>query len=128
MQPSLKPPTEAELEVLQVLWRAGPATVRTVNDRLNEKRRIGYTTTLKTMQIMTEKGMLHRDEQGRSHIYTPSQQEQETQKVLLDRILERAFGGSAAKLVMGALRGGEASRQEISEIRALLEEMEGQGK
>jgi len=119
-----KTPTEAELEILQVLWREGPATVRLVNRRLNENRPIGYTTTLKTMQIMTEKGMLQRDETDRSHVYAARLREQETQTALLDRILDRAFGGSASKLVMRALSDGAPSRQEIQEIRAFLEKME----
>jgi len=107
-----------------VLWREGPATVRLVNRRLNENRPIGYTTTLKTMQIMTEKGMLQRDETDRSHVYAARLREQETQTALLDRILDRAFGGSASKLVMRALSDGAPSRQEIQEIRAFLEKME----
>ncbi len=117
-------PTEAELEILQVLWQSGPATVRLVNDRLNEKRPVGYTTTLKMMQIMHDKGLLRRDERQRSHLYSPVIKERETQQILLNRFLESAFGGSAARLVMQALGNHQASREEIARIRAFLDQLE----
>jgi BlaI family transcriptional regulator, penicillinase repressor len=117
-------PSDGELEILQILWSEGPSTVRTINERLNLQRRVGYTTTLKQMQIMHEKGLLERDEQGRSHIYKPTAREHTTQKALLDRIVETAFGGSALKLVMQALGGKRTSPEELAEIRAYLDRLE----
>jgi predicted transcriptional regulator len=118
-------PTESELEILQVLWRHGPSTVRFVNDKLNEKKTVGYTTTLKLMQLMFEKNILKRDEKKRSHLYRPAVKEKETQRLLLDRFLETAFGGSAMKLVMQALGSRETSKEEISRIREFLDNLEG---
>lgn len=113
-------PTDGELEILQVLWAQGPATVRQVHDELSQGREIGYTTTLKLMQIMHEKGLVNRNEDARSHIYTVAISEEETQKSLLDRFVETAFRGSATKLVMQALGQHKASREELDEIKALL--------
>ncbi len=124
-------PTAAELEVLNVLWAHGPSTVRFVNDRLNEKNEaqpVGYTTTLKIMQIMAEKGLLTRDESQRSHRYGAALEQKRVQKALLDRLLETAFGGSATRLVLQALGGRKASPEEISRIRELLDNMERGGK
>lgn len=118
-------PTESELEVLQVLWNSGPATVRSVNDKLNEKKNVGYTTTLKIMQLMVEKGLLKRDENQRSHLYSAAVKEKDTQRLLLDRFLETAFGGSAMKLVMQALGNHKTTKEEISRIRELLDNIEG---
>lgn len=118
-------PTESELEILSVLWRNGPSTVRTVNDILNGRKDVGYTTTLKFMQIMLEKGLLAREEQGRLHIYRPLVKEEEIQGKLVDRLLETAFGGSAKKLVMQALGNHEASADELMEIKALIKKLEG---
>jgi BlaI family penicillinase repressor len=118
-------PTAAELEVLNVIWKHGPSTVRFVNERLNEEKLTGYTTTLKIMQIMAEKGLLKRDERQRSHLYGAAAPERQVQKLLLDRLLEQAFGGSALKLVMQALGGHKATPEEISRIRELLDHMEG---
>ena len=121
-------PTEAELEILQVLWKHGPCTVRFVNDQLKEKREVGYTTTLKIMQLMLEKDLLQRDESARSHLYRAAVREKETQGLLLDRFLETAFAGSALKLVMQALGNHKASQEEISQIRKLLDNLEGEKK
>ena len=118
-------PTEAELEILQILWDSGPSTVRFVNDKLNLKKEVGYTTTLKIMQIMTEKNLLARDEENKSHIYSAVYKKDETQKVLLDKFLESAFGGSASKLVLQALGNRKTSKKEIEEIRKFLDEIEG---
>ena len=118
-------PTEAELEILQILWENGPSTVRFINDALNKKKSVGYTTTLKIMQIMSEKNLVTRDEENRSHIYTAAYKEDETQKVLLDKFLETAFGGSASKLVMQALGNRKTSKREIEEIREFLDKIEG---
>lgn len=120
-------PTEAELEILQILWKHGPCTVRIVNDQLNQKKTVGYTTTLKIMQLMFEKKLLERDESTRSHLYRAMVKEKETQGLLLDRFLETAFGGSALKLVMQALGNHKASKEEISQIRDLLDNLEGEG-
>lgn len=119
-------PTESELEILQVLWQHGPGTVRFVNDKLNEKKKVGYTTTLKLMQLMVEKRILKRDEKTRSHLYRPAVKEKETQNLLLDRFLETAFGGSALKLVMQALGNHKTSKEEITRIRELLDSLEGE--
>lgn len=117
-------PTESELEVLQVLWKAGPSTVRQVNERLLEKREVGYTTTLKIMQIMHEKGLLSREKSGKTHIYSTAIQQADTQKALLNRFVQRAYGGSAMQLVLQALGNHEASREEIDQIRAYLDQLE----
>jgi BlaI family penicillinase repressor len=118
-------PTAAELEVLSVIWKHGPSTVRFVNDKLNEEKEVGYTTTLKIMQVMAEKGLLKRDERQRSHLYLAAAPEGQVQKLLLDRLLDQAFGGSALKLVMQTLGGHKASPEEISRIRELLDRLEG---
>jgi predicted transcriptional regulator len=120
-------PTAAELEILNVIWSHGPSTVRFVNEQLNMDKSslTGYTTTLKIMQIMAEKGLLKRDESQRSHLYGAAAPQKQVQKLLLDRLLEQAFGGSAPKLVMQALGGHKATPEEISLIRALLDSMEG---
>lgn len=117
-------PTESELEVLQILWQAGPSTVRQVNERLLEKREVGYTTTLKIMQIMHEKGLLSREKSGKTHIYSSQIRQDDTQRVLLNRFVQRAYGGSAMQLVMQALGNHEASPEEIDQIRAYLDQLE----
>ena len=121
-------PTLAELEILQILWQNGPSTVRFINDTLNKKKAVGYTTTLKIMQIMTEKNLVTRDESSKSHIYSAAQKQIETQKALTDKLLETAFGGSASKLVMQALGGKKTSQKEIDEIRKFLDSIEGEKK
>jgi BlaI family penicillinase repressor len=117
-------PTDAELEILQVLWQHGPTTVRVVNDQLSQRREVGYTTTLKIMQLMLEKGLVRRDDEGRSHIYRAAVREQDTQGVLLDRFMEATFGGSALKLVMQALGHRRTSPDELAQIRRLLNDIE----
>jgi len=117
-------PTEAELEILQVLWENGPSSVRFVNERLNEEREVGYTTTLKLMQIMVEKGLASRNTERRTHVYKAEVAESDTQRRLLEKFLDTAFRGSATKLVMQALGQHEASREELEEIKALIEELE----
>lgn len=117
-------PTDAELEILQVLWQRGAATVRQVNEELGQEREIGYTTTLKLMQIMTEKGILQRDTAQRVHIYKAAIAEDETQKQLLGRFVDAAFRGSAMKLVMQTLGNHEASAEELAEIKDLIHRLE----
>src|SRR6516165_10760541 len=100
---SIRKPTEAELAILQVLWRHGPCTVRQVHEELSQEKQSGYTTTLKLLQIMAGKGLVQRDESERSHVYRARLSEEKTQRHLVDDLLDRAFGGSAQKLVMRAL-------------------------
>jgi predicted transcriptional regulator len=117
-------PTDSELEILQVLWQNGASTVKAVNEKLNEKRSIGYTTTLKLLQIMYEKGLVERDENERSHIYSSAIKQNEIQKVLLDKLLETAFSGSAANLVMQALGNSKTSKDELKKIREYINKIE----
>ncbi len=117
-------PTDAELEILRVLWDRGPSTVREVHDKLNRSREIGYTTVLKLMQIMTEKQLLSRDESQRSHIYKPRREQGQTQQQLVADLLNRAYGGAAEKLVMQALQVKQVSADELARIRQLLDELE----
>lgn len=131
-------PTESELEILQLLWEMGPSTVRAVNDRLNdpqktprggrragnEPREVGYTTTLKIMQIMHEKGLVTRQEDGRTHIYAATVSESDTQSALLQQFVDSAFRGSAMKMVLQALGNHEASAGELDEIKSLIAQLE----
>jgi BlaI family penicillinase repressor len=121
---TLPRPTDAELAILRVLWRLGPSTVRQVQETLNQDRETGYTTALKLMQIMAEKGLVERDETDRSHVYRASLKEEQTQRQLVDDLLERAFGGSARQLVMQALSGKKAAAKELARIRELLDQLE----
>ncbi len=118
-------PTESELEVLKVLWTKGPSTVREVNDLLNESREVGYTTTLKIMQIMAQKGFVSRDESSRTHVYSAAVQEGDIKNALVDRLMETAFSGSASQLVMQALGRGNASKEELQRIKELIKRLEG---
>jgi len=117
-------PTDAELEILKVLWRRGPCTVREVFDSLSESKQTGYTTVLKLMQIMAEKGLVRRDESERAHRYEAALAEEETQRQLVGDLLRRAFDGSAKRLVMQALSAERASADELEEIRRLLDRLE----
>ena len=121
-------PTEAELEVLSVLWERGPSTVNEVNEAVNALRPTGKTTTLKIMQIMLEKGMLARDESVRPQVYRPRQPKEQTQARLVRRLMKRAFDRSAAQLILRVLSEHRASEQELAEIRRLLDEMEDEGR
>jgi len=122
--PDGKKPTTAELEILNVLWRLGPATVRQVHEELRRKRATGYTTVLKLMQIMTEKGLLKRDDSARAHLYRPAAGRGRTQRQMVRDLADRLFGGSAAALAIQALSNKPASRQELEEIRRMLDELE----
>lgn len=119
-------PTESELQILQILWDQGPSSVRVVNDALNEKRETGYTTTLKIMQIMADKGLVDRDTSSRTHIYTAAPQQQETQSFLLGEFLKSTFRGSAKKLVLQALGNHKTTKEELQEIKSLIEKLEDQ--
>ncbi|HUJ14921.1 MAG TPA: BlaI/MecI/CopY family transcriptional regulator [Thermoanaerobaculia bacterium] len=121
-------PTDAELAILRVLWDRGRCTVRDVHDDLNRHTPTGYTTVLKLLQIMTEKGLVVRDETQRAHIYEVRYSEQKTQRQLLSDLVDRAFGGSSAKLVMQALSGRKANQEELNAIRDLLDRLEGGSK
>jgi predicted transcriptional regulator len=118
-------PTDAELTILRVLWDRGPSTVRQVHKVISQDNRTGYTTTLKLLQIMMEKGLVLRDESDWPHLYRPASTEEKTQKQLLSDLLDRAFAGSAGKLVLRALSTAKVSAQEREEIKKLLDELEG---
>ena len=113
-------PTAAELDILAVLWRLGPATVREVHDALGKDN--GYTTTLKQMQLMLEKGLLIRSERFRSHVYEAAAPKEQTQQQVAGDLLKRAFDGSARNLVLGALSAQPASREELTELRQMLDD------
>ena len=121
----LPKPTEAELTILRVLWERGPSTVREVWERLNPQQQSGYTTVLKLLQIMCDKGLVARDESDRSHVYRTAQSQEQTQRQVVGHLLDRLFAGSAPKLVMQALAARKATPEELAEIRKLLDEMEG---
>ncbi len=121
---TVQQPTDSELEVLNILWKYGPSTVRFVNEKLNEQRLVGYTTTLKIMQIMHEKKLVSRDEAGKSHIYLPAIEANAIQNRLINRILDTAFEGSASRLIMQTLGSHNPSLEEMEEIRRLLDQIE----
>jgi len=124
-KPNLSRPTDAELAILRVLWSRGPSTVRQVHEAISRDRETGYTTVLKLMQIMTEKGLVERDESERTHVYQARFTQEATQQRLVSDLLEKAFGGSASQLVMQALAAKPASADELAQIRRLLDELEG---
>ncbi|TWT33041.1 BlaI/MecI/CopY family transcriptional regulator [Blastopirellula retiformator] len=115
-------PTESELEILSILWNVGPATVRQVHEHM--PRTVGYTTVLKLMQIMAEKGLVTRDESERSHVYAAKQKRETTQKKLVKNLLDRCFGGAADQLIMQALSAKNLSAAELAEIRTMIDEFE----
>ena len=117
-------PTKAELEILNVLWQHGPSTVRFVNDKLNEHRDINYTSTLKLMQIMADKGIVKRDESQMKHIYHLVEEEQKTKSHLLDKFVDSVYQGSANKLVMQLLGNKKASKEDLANIRAILDKLD----
>ena len=117
-------PTESELEILQLLWINGPSTVRFINEKQNEIKEVGYTTSLKIMQIMAEKGMLAVNKESKKHIYTPTLDENETKGKLLDGFLKKTFSGSAMKMVMQALGNHNPSKDELDEIKELINKIE----
>ena len=129
-RPKSTTPTDAELAILGVLWERGPATVREVQQALNRHRRpqTGYTTALKLMQIMMDKGWLERDESNRSHVYRPRQSAEQTQQHLLGDLIDKAFAGSTSRMVLQALSAKPADDRELAEIRAMLDRMERGGR
>ncbi len=123
-QPDPPRPTDAELEILTVLWSRGPSTVRDVHETIAQRKTAQYTTVLKLMQIMAEKGLVDRDETQRAHIYSASRKREWTQSQLAGDLLQRAFSGSAKSLLLGALSSRKASREELAELRRFLDEYE----
>lgn len=121
MTQELPRPTNAELEILTVLWSIGPATVREVYDVIRRRRPAQYSTILKFMQIMAEKGLVHRDEKQRAHVYEAARTREWTQRQLASDLMERAFSGSAKALLVGALSAKKATKEELAEIRKLLD-------
>jgi BlaI family transcriptional regulator, penicillinase repressor len=117
-------PTDAELEILTVLWSRGPSTVRQVHESISRRKPTQYSTVLKFMQIMSEKGLVRRDEKQRAHIYEAAQPREWTQQRLAGDLLQRAFGGSAKSLLIGALSARKASKQELAELRNMLDDYE----
>ena len=117
-------PTDSELAILNVLWTRGPSTVREVHEELQDAQGTGYTSTLKLMQLMAQKGLVDRDESRRSHVYSARPGEEATKKSLVRQLADKAFDGSAAQLAMRALSAKKASPEELAEIRRLLDEME----
>ena len=115
-------PTDAELEILTVLWTRGPSTVREVHEAIIQRKPAQYSTVLKFMQIMADKGLVRRNEKQRAHIYEPARPREWTQRQLADDLLQRAFYGSAKSLMMGALSARKASKKELAEMRRLLDE------
>ena len=125
--PAKPVPTASEMEILEVLWSGGPATVRQVHEALQDRRGTGYTTILKLMQIMAGKGLLERDESSRSHVYAPTVAREAVQGSMLGDLIDRVFRGSTSALVMRALASRRASPDELAQIRELLADIDGQG-
>ena len=117
-------PTKSELAILQIVWELGEVTVKTVHERLSRTKETGYTTVLKLMQLMAEKGLLVRSEQGKAHLYRAAETPTASRQNLVEDFIERAFSGSAAELVMHALNARRASSEELAEIRALIDQLE----
>ena len=124
-RPASTNPTDGEIDVLQVLWQHGPSTVRQIHNVLKEKRGTGHSTTLKAVQIMTEKGLLLKDDAVRPQVYRPAQQQEETQLALVDDLIRRGFGGSAASLVLRAAAAERITAEELSQIRRMIEKAKG---
>ena len=117
-------PTDSELAILRTIWRIGPATVRDVHEQLENEPKVGYTTVLKLLQIMAEKGLVTRDESQRAHVYAAAAPEETTQRQLVGDLLDRAFGGDALRLVMSALSTRRSKDSELAEVRRILDAME----
>ena len=119
-------PNDVELSILRVLWERGPSTVREVHEAMQDDRDTGYTSTLKMMQVMLEKGLLKRDDSRRPQVYQPAAPEEQTQNRIVRDLVQKVFGGSAQKLVLRAVRTHRISRAELAEIRKLLKNLEGE--
>jgi BlaI family transcriptional regulator, penicillinase repressor len=117
-------PTVSELEILRILWARGPSTVREVHEALSKKKRMGYTSVLKLMQIMFDKGSVRRNEDQRAHVYEANHAAEKTKRQLAGDVLQRVFDGSASQLMMHALAGRKGSKEEVEELRRLLNEYE----
>lgn len=117
-------PTTSELAILTILWEEGPQPVKAIHEKLAEEKEVVYTTILKTMQVMLERGFLDRESQGRKHIYRAAIAKEDTQDKLLDTFMNRAFGGSAKRLAMRALGNYKTSKEDLDELKALIEKME----
>jgi predicted transcriptional regulator len=124
MSENLPRPTDAELEILTVLWSRGASTVREIHETINERKPAQYTTVLKMLQIMAEKGLVRRDEKQRAHLYEAARPREWTQKQLAGDLLQRGFAGSAARLLQGALSARKTSKAELAELRKMLDEYE----
>jgi len=124
MKRDSRKPTASELEILHVLWSRGPATVREVHEAVSETKPVGYTTVLKLLQIMTAKGTVRRNEQQRAHVYEACEPAEKTKRQFAGDVLQRVFDGSASQLMMHALAGRRASKEELKELRRLLDEYE----
>ncbi|MCG8319381.1 MAG: BlaI/MecI/CopY family transcriptional regulator [Cytophagales bacterium] len=122
---SFPKPTDSELAILQELWQRGPSTVKVIHEALSSSRDIGYTTALKLMQIMHEKGLLTREREGKTHIYQPAVSQEKIQKQLLNKLVDTAFQGSAMKLIMQALGNEKTSIDELTQIKSFIEKLEG---
>lgn len=122
---SLPKPTDSELAILQELWKRGPSTVKVIHEALSATRDIGYTTALKLMQIMHEKGLLTREREGKTHIYQPAVSQEKIQNQLLNKLVDTAFQGSAMKLIMQALGNQNTSTDELTQIKSFIEKLEG---
>lgn len=120
----IKKPTDAELEVLNVLWTHGPSSVRFVNEELSKNRDVVYTTTLKMMQVMTDKGLLRRNTESRTHVYEAAVSEAKIQSSLIDKLVTTAFNGSSLQLVVKALGHKKTSKQDLAEIKKIIQELE----
>ncbi len=118
-------PTEKELEILQVLWKNGVSTVRQVNEELSGDKEVGYTTTLKFLQIMHDKGLVSRQKEGKTHLYKAEVSQDKTQNELIDQLLQTAFGGSAMKLVLQALGNQKSSKKDLEEIKKYIDKLQG---
>jgi BlaI family penicillinase repressor len=118
-------PTAAELEILNILWKYKSATVKFVHEKINHKKNVGYTTTLKIMQNMAAKNIVRRELNGKSHVYIPVLKQEETQNLLLNGFLETAFSGSASKLVMQVLGNHKTSKEELKQIKELINKLDG---
>ena len=117
-------PTDSELEILQILWDKGPSTVKEIHEVISRTKDVGYTTSLKILQIMNEKGLVDREKQGKTHIYNALVSREKTQEELASRVLNNVFGGSAKKMVMSLLGNNKSSKKEIDEIRKYLDGLE----